>query len=93
MLSNIAAGNSNQVATLTATKNIIPMVIAQMTSGEYDVRKEAAWVIGNVATGGTRNHIQELVNFGAIKPLCDLLDVQDAKLIDVAFDALEAVSM
>lgn len=67
------------------------MVIAQMASGEYDVRKEAAWVISNVATGGTHNHIQELVNAQAIKPLCDLLDVQDAKLIDVALDALEAV--
>ena len=28
------------------------MVITQMATAEWEVRKEAAWVVSNIATGG-----------------------------------------
>lgn len=93
LLSNIAAGNPNQISTLTHTKQLLPLVIGQMAAGEYEVRREAAWVVSNVATGGNRGHVQQLVEFGAIKPLCDLLVVDDVKMIEVSLDALDAVGM
>lgn len=83
LLSNIAAGNHNQISTLIHTKGMIPLVLGQLSSGEWDVKKEAAWVISNIATGGNRGHIQQLVDFGAIKPICDLLKVEDAKIVEV----------
>lgn len=92
LLSNVAAGNANQISTLTHTKGLLPLVIGQMAAGEFEVRKEAAWVVSNVATGGNRGHVQLLVDSGAIKPLCDLLTLDDVKLVEVALDALEAVS-
>jgi len=84
LLSNIAAGNHNQISTLLHTKGMIPLVLNQLASGEWDVKKEAAWVISNIATGGNRTHIQQLVDYGAVKPLCDLLKVEDAKIVEVS---------
>lgn len=91
LLSNIAAGNTLQVAALVGTTSVLSMVITQMASGEWDVRKEAAWVVSNVATGGTPPHVAKLVECGALRPLCDLLEVGDAKVVEVALDGLEAI--
>lgn len=87
----MAAGNAQQVATLVGTKNVLAMVVTQMASGEWDVRKEAAWVVSNVATGGTGAHIGQLVECGAMRPLCDLLEVGDPRMVEIALDAIEAV--
>jgi importin subunit alpha-6/7 len=87
----VAAGNAQQVATLVGTKGVLAMVITQMASGEWDVRKEAAWVVSNVATGGAAAHIGQLVECGAVRPLCDLLGVGDNRMVEIALDALEAV--
>jgi HEAT repeat protein len=90
-LSNVAAGTKSQISQLCAVPNILPGVIEQLRSAPWDVRKEAAWVISNVATGGSGGDVQLLAQAGAIAPLCDLLTVEDAKIVMVALDALEAV--
>lgn len=91
LLSNVAAGNAHQVAALVGTQSVLHMVITQMASGEWDVRKEAAWVVSNVATGGAPAHVAKLVECGALRPLCDLLEVGDAKVVEVALDGIEAI--
>lgn len=92
MLSNIAAGSSEQLAELMRTPGLIAPVLEQLApSAEWDVRKEAAWVVSNVSTGGTSAHVHKLVEHGAIRPLCDLLDVGDVNILIVALDALDAV--
>lgn len=91
LLSNVAAGSPQQVARLVETASVLSMVITQMASGEWDVKKEAAWVVSNVATGGTAAHVGRLVECGAVQPLCDLLEVGDVHVVEIALDALEAV--
>ncbi|GAY33656.1 hypothetical protein CUMW_275920 [Citrus unshiu] len=39
--------------------------------------KEAAWPVLNATYGGSHEHIQFLVSQGCIKPLCDLLGLED----------------
>jgi HEAT repeat protein len=90
-LSNIAAGTKAQISQLCAVPHVLPAVIEQLRSAPWDVRKEAAWVISNVATGGSAGDVQNLATAGAISPLCDLLSVEDAKIVMVALDALEAI--
>lgn len=60
-------------------------------SVEFDVRKEATWVVSNLATAGSKSHIQQLVEHGAIRQICDLLDVGEVRILLVAIDALEAI--
>ena len=46
-------------------------------------RKEAAWAITNASSGGSADQIRYLVDQGCIPPLCDLLTVMDAKIVQV----------
>jgi len=91
MLSNIAAGTKPQINALMNAPGVIPAAIQQLTSGEWEVRKEACWIISNITTGGTFPHVQQLIDYGCVKPVCDLLDVSDSKVIIVALDAIEAI--
>ena len=91
LLSNVAAGSAAQISALMNTPNVVPGVVHQLESGDWDVRKEAAWVISNIALGGSQQHLRELVEYRPIRPLCDLLEVADSKIVKVALDTLEAV--
>ena len=53
---------------------------------DFDVKKEAAWAISNVTSGGTPEQIRYLVTQQCIRPLCDLLTVQDPRIINVALE-------
>ena len=53
---------------------------------DFDVKKEAAWAISNATSGGTPEQIRYLVTQQCIRPLCDLLTVQDSRIINVALE-------
>jgi len=89
-LSNITAGNKDQIQ-MVIEANIIDPLIQLLTSAEFDLRKEAAWAISNATSGGTNQQIKYLVEQGCIKPLCDLLPSQDAKIVRVALEGLENI--
>ena len=92
MLSNIAAGGEEELDQLFNTPQIISLTLQQMGAAtEWEVRKEASWVISNIASAGKLKHITCLVELGAIRPLCDLLNVGDSKILIVTMEALEAI--
>lgn len=92
LLSNIAAGTPQQMQQLFAVPELLPMVLQCLSdSAEWDVRKEAAWVVSNISTSGKQQHIVHLVERGAIKPLVDLMEVGDVKIVMLALEALEAI--
>lgn len=62
-----------------------------MSNDKFDIRKEAAWAISNATSGGTLDTIKYLVSQGCILPLCQLLEVADAKLVMVSLDGLENI--
>jgi len=66
-------------------------MIALLTNAEFDIKKEAAWAISNATSGGTPQQIKYLVQQGCIKPLCDLLTFQDARIVTVALEGLENI--
>lgn len=92
MASNIAAGTESQMTLVLQTPGLLQSVLEQLSSAaEFDVRKEAAWVVSNLATGGKERQLMQLVDGGAIKPLCDLLDLGDTKVTTLAMESLEAI--
>eukprot|EP01039_Chlorochromonas_danica_P004314 gene4314-4735_t len=92
LLSNIAAGTVQQMQQLFTVPDLLVLVLQQLSnSAEWEVRKEAAWVVSNIATSGKPVHIVQLVEQGAIKPICELLDVGDVKIVLLALEALESV--
>jgi hypothetical protein len=90
-ISNITAGNKDQIQAVV-DNNIIPPLVQLLTNAEFDIRKEAAWAISNATSGGSPQQIKFLVTQGCIRPLCDLLTVNDAKIVTIALEGLENVS-
>ena len=90
-ISNITAGSREQIQQVIEC-GLIPKIVETIESAtEYDVRKEAAWAISNATSGGSPQQIDALVQAGAIKPLCDLLAVNDSKLIGICLEALDHI--
>jgi importin subunit alpha-1 len=89
-ISNITAGNKAQIQAVIDA-NIIPPLIQLLSNAEFDIKKEAAWAISNATSGGTPEQIRHLVSQGCIKPLCDLLNCNDPRIITVALEGLENI--
>ncbi|XP_049804215.1 importin subunit alpha-7 [Schistocerca nitens] len=89
-ISNITAGNRQQIQAVIDA-NIFPVLIDILGKAEFKTRKEAAWAITNATSGGTPDQIRYLVDQGCIHPLCDLLTVMDAKIVQVALNGLENI--
>jgi importin subunit alpha-6/7 len=89
-ISNIAAGNQQQIQGLI-NSNIFPVLIEILNTSEFKTRKEAAWAITNATSGGTAEQIKYLVDAGCIRPMCDLLAVMDANILQVALNGLENI--
>lgn len=70
---------------------IIPPLVQLLANAEFDIQKEAAWAISNATSGGSHDQIKYLVYAGCIKPLCDLLDCSEAKIVKVAMEGLENI--
>eukprot|EP00536_Pseudo-nitzschia_multiseries_P014724 jgi/Psemu1/39955/gm1.39955_g len=89
-ISNITAGNKEQIQAVVEN-NIIPPLIQLLTNAEFDIRKEAAWAISNATSGGNSQQLKFLVQQGCIRPLCDLLTVNDPKIVTIALEGLENI--
>lgn len=89
-ISNIAAGNMQQIQAIIDA-NIFPSLIYILGSAEYKTRKEAAWAVTNSTSGGTPEQIKYLVSVGCIPPMCELLTVMDANIVQVALNGLENI--
>ena len=89
-LSNITAGNTYQIQQVIDA-GILPPLISILEREDFDIRKEAAWAISNATSGGDPAQIRRLVEENVIKPLCDLLDTNDAKIIMVAIEGIENI--
>jgi len=89
-ISNITAGNKEQIQHVI-DHNLIPPLINLLGQAEFDIRKEVAWAISNATSGGTPEQIKFLVQQNCVRPLCDLLDVADVKIITVALEGLENI--
>ena len=89
-ISNITAGTKEQIQCVVDNGIITPLVNL-LGHAEFDIKKEAAWAISNATSGGSGDQIRYLVSQGCIKPLCDLLDCADPRIITVALEGLENI--
>ena len=92
LLSNIAAGTQDQITALTNTPELLVSVIRQLSAAaEWEVRKEASWVVANIASVGKAHHVHQLAAAGAVSALCELLDVGDVKCLNMAMETIETI--
>ncbi|CAI9301829.1 unnamed protein product [Lactuca saligna] len=89
-ISNITAGNKEQIQTFNEA-NIIGPLIHLLQNEEFDIKKEVASAISNATSGGSHDQIKYLVSEGCIKPLCDLLICPDPRILTVCLVGLENI--
>ncbi|KAF0920702.1 hypothetical protein E2562_036405 [Oryza meyeriana var. granulata] len=89
-ISNITAGTKEQIQAVI-NANIISPLLHLLQNADFDVKKEAAWAISNATSGGTPDQIEYLVSQGCIKPLCDLLNHKDSKIVSICLDGLDNI--
>ncbi|EGD76776.1 importin subunit alpha [Salpingoeca rosetta] len=89
-LSNIGAGTRSQVHALIES-NVVPSLLYCLAHGDFRTRKEACWAVTNISNNGCDEDVRYLISQGCIKPLVDLLTVQDVKVVEIALDALRNV--
>lgn len=91
-ISNVTAGSPHQIQAVIDA-NIIPPLINILQNADFKTKKEACWAISNATSGGLLepSQIRYLVSQGCIKPLCDLLQMMDNKIIQVALDGLDNI--
>jgi importin subunit alpha-6/7 len=89
-LSNITAGNRPQIQRVIDDGAVTPLIYL-MRHAEFDIKKEACWAIANAISGGSNGQIHSLVEKGIIKPLADLLGLDDVRIESVALEAIETI--
>ncbi|KAH9688201.1 Importin subunit alpha-1a [Citrus sinensis] len=70
---------------------LIGPLVNLLQNAEFDIKEEAAWAISNASSRGTHDQIKYLVTEGCIKPLCDLLQCADPKIVTVCLEGLENI--
>ncbi|KAJ8315056.1 hypothetical protein KUTeg_007206 [Tegillarca granosa] len=90
VVGNIVTGDDCQTQAVIDA-NIFPVLIDILGKADFKTRKEAAWAITNATSGGSPEQIRFLVEQNCIAPLCDLLTVMDAKIVQVALNGLENI--
>ncbi|XP_056633530.1 importin subunit alpha-5-like [Diorhabda carinulata] len=89
-ISNITAGNSEQIQKVIDA-GIMPPLLHTLQTGDFKSQKEAAWAVTNFTSGGTISQLAKLVELGALKPLCNLLNSKDQKTVIVVLDGLNNI--
>ena len=74
---------------------LLATVIERLANDEYEVKKEAAWVIANILHGfaaepnaATASRATTLVQLGAIPPMVKMLEVNDAAMQKLMLEAV-----
>jgi len=90
IVSNIAAGNERQIQTILDSC-IIPPLLQLSSAADIEIRKEATCAVANILICGSIEQTKYVVNQGCIPPLCDILTVNEPKLVGVALEGLENI--
>ena len=90
-LSNITAGSIKQIKDVLRHGAIIRKAVSLMAEGEWDVRKEACYIVCNAMTTGKDDEVQKCAEGGAIKGMCTLLQANDVKIILVVLESMEVM--
>ena len=89
--SNLAAGTPEQIAALVNTRDVLQATVYCLQYGEWNVQKEAAWVVANVVHTRVPGYIAGFVAAGVMRPLVTLLHVKDSTVVSILLEAAETM--
>jgi importin subunit alpha-1 len=89
-LSNITAGNQLQIQAVIDA-GVVPTLVSMLQVAPLEIKKEVCWALSNATSGGSLAQIDYLVEFDVIRPLLDMLVVNDVKIVTVALEGIENI--
>ncbi|KAF8822427.1 putative importin alpha [Cardiosporidium cionae] len=90
-LSNITLGNEQQMQELLNCDAFPLLLDVFSTDEELEVKKEAAWAICSACIAGSSWQVSRLISNHCIRPVCEMLDINDCKVLAVVLDALARI--
>lgn len=89
MISNIAAGNRNQVESILQREGLIKKILKLFETDCNDVKREICYVFSNLAHTGQPEIIFQLyINCDIIRYYVNLLTNDEARSVEVALECL-----
>ena len=89
-LSNITAGNQNQIQ-LCLDMGIIDKLIQLLIHDDIEIKKEAVWAVSNCTAGSSPQQFHALVSKGILRALCSVLTMKEPRILAVALEGIENV--
>ena len=92
LLSIVAAGTESQISALMAmAEEIRAVILMAQSDAEWEVRREATWVLSNVAVWGNNDHVESLVEAGGVSSLCSVLTADDEEVVSASLRAIKRI--
>jgi len=88
-ISNITAGTPVQFEGIMGNPTYVQTIIATAKNDAPDVKKEAVWALSNSTASCTPAQIIRILNNGVFSCLVELLQEQDAKILQVALEGIQ----
>ena len=87
-LSNITAGNSQQIAVVLSDPHILTILEGLILNDSPEISREATWILSNATSRADNQLISSLVNWGLIKIFLQIMKLPDSKQVSICLDAL-----
>ncbi|CAG9318942.1 unnamed protein product [Blepharisma stoltei] len=89
-ISNVMAGTDEQI-NMVLSHPCMKLVVAAVMDPDIEIKKEALWAISNASHAKNVALIFKVVELGAMTALCEILDMQEAKILLIALEALNNI--
>mmetsp|Transcript_27034 Transcript_27034/g.51151 ORF Transcript_27034/g.51151 Transcript_27034/m.51151 type:complete len:579 (-) Transcript_27034:264-2000(-) len=90
LVSNVAAGEPHQVQALI-NADVLPTIVWLISTAEFEIRREACWVLTNCTMQATVDQVKYMVKLGCLEPICNLLDSKDTRVVQLALEAIRNI--
>lgn len=90
-MSNIAAGTAQHASLLMEQPHLMVRIAELLAWAEYDVRREAAWVVCNLSVHANEHYIPSLVQLGILDSFGCLLAEHDPQIVLLVLEAIERI--
>jgi hypothetical protein len=89
-LSNVTAGSERQIQAVFDA-GVLPHIMRIAHTEASAIKSEAGWVIANAAVSGSAEHLERLVQSGAIMTIVELLSHSATRLVAKLLESLDAL--
>jgi len=90
-ISNIAAGNSEQVQKIIDCQGLINKLVSLLKTDKFEIKKECSWALSNLTTTCSPEQVSSLLKCDVIEAMVPMINTNDVKLQKVLLEGLNNI--